>query len=131
MDFLARFWSKVKITESCWLWTGALSGDGYARVRLHGDGQRGNAFPAHQVAYELVTGERWPGGMDGHHWCNVRACIRPDAKHVVPREPEWNKAQVWADKRRREFRARMKHEHLHGRKTNVRRNGKHTGPESL
>lgn len=107
MDFLARFWSKVKITDTCWIWTGGVSGDGYGRFWV-GRGRPGYVVPAHQVAYELVTGNQWPGGMDGHHWCNVRRCVRPGATHVEPKEPEWNKSQVWADKRRREFRARQK-----------------------
>jgi hypothetical protein len=69
----------------------------------------------------LTTGDQWPGGMDGHHWCNVRACIRPHAKHVEPKEPAWNKAQIWADKRRREFRAQQQRQRVKGRKRNVRR----------
>lgn len=81
-SFLVRFWSRVTITETCWLWTGAVSGDGYGRMRA-----RSYVAPAHQLAYELITGEPWPGGMDGHHVCEVRGCIRPHPDHVIPREP--------------------------------------------
>lgn len=29
LSLAARFWAKVEITSSCWLWTGAKRGDGY------------------------------------------------------------------------------------------------------
>lgn len=100
-DFVARFWSKVEITPTCWLWTGGVSGDGYGRVRV-GRGRAGYMAPAHQVAYELVTGEQFPGGCDGHHECAVRRCIRPHAEHVVPREPEEHRGYIWKERRRRQ-----------------------------
>lgn len=98
MGFLERFWYKVEITPTCWLWTGAVSGDGYGRSRV-GRGRAGYMAPAHQVAYELVTGEPFPEGMDGHHVCEVRRCIRPHDKHVVPREPVAHRGVIWQQRR--------------------------------
>lgn len=98
MDFLERFWAKVEITPTCWLWRGAVSGDGYGRAWV-GRGRAGSAAPAHQVAYELMIGEPFPEGMDGHHVCEVRRCIRPDAQHVVPREPVVHRGVIWAQRR--------------------------------
>lgn len=102
MDFLARFWSKVEITDTCWLWRGGVSGDGYGRFRV-GRGRAGGVIaPAHQIAYELVTGEPFPAGCDGHHNCDVRVCVRPHILHVVPREPEQHRGYLWKQRRERQ-----------------------------
>ncbi len=84
--FLTRLWSRIEITPTCWLWRGAVSGDGYPRVRC-----RTRVEPAHRVVYEIVTGEPFPAGMDGHHVCDVRNCVRPDLAHVVPEVPDTNR----------------------------------------
>ncbi len=98
MNFLERFWAKVTITPTCWLWTGGVSGDGYGRFWV-GRGHIGVMRPAHQVAWELINGEEFPAGMDGHHECEVRACVRPHVAHVVPREPEHHRGAIWKRKR--------------------------------
>jgi hypothetical protein len=59
----------------CWIWQNALS-DGYgvttvdARSRL-----------AHRVYWERANGPI-PAGLDMHHKCENRACVRPD--HLEP-----------------------------------------------
>jgi hypothetical protein len=67
-----RFWSKVNKTESCWLWLGYATPNGYGQIQV--DGQpRG----AHRIAYELEVGPI-PDGMQVCHHCDTRACVRPD-----------------------------------------------------
>jgi hypothetical protein len=69
----APFWSRVKKSagrNSCWLWVGALSGDGYGSVRTQGC-TRG----AHRVAWEEAHGPV-PRGCSVLHKCDVPQCVR-------------------------------------------------------
>lgn len=67
----ARFWSKVKKTPSCWLWTGSTASQGYGRFQL-----RGRYPGAHRVAWALQHG-KFSVLYICHH-CDVRACVRID-----------------------------------------------------
>jgi hypothetical protein len=68
------FMSRVRVTESCWLWTGSTSGDGYGRVRI--DGRLRNA---HRHSYEMFRGQILEG-LQIDHLCRVRLCVNP--KHL-------------------------------------------------
>lgn len=65
------FWSKVDKTDTCWLWTGALSPAGYGRHR----------GLAHRYAYQLT--QPIPPGLVLDHLCRQRACVRPDHLEAV------------------------------------------------
>lgn len=67
-----RFWSKVKKTDSCWLWTGALNGRGYGIFGV----THGNNMTAHRFAWLMANGSI-PDGMDVCHHCDVRCCVNP------------------------------------------------------
>lgn len=70
---MERFWSKVNMTDDCWLWTAAVcKSNGYGKFGL-----RGKTPDAHRVAWELVFGEI-PSGMLVCHKCDVKLCVRPD-----------------------------------------------------
>lgn len=72
-----RFWSKVDITDGCWLWCGAIfPATGYGAYRV--DGQ---TRTAHSVAYEALVGPV-PAGLEIDHLCRTRPCVRP--KHLEP-----------------------------------------------
>lgn len=81
MTLAERFWNKVTIVgddDSCWPWTGALTGNGYGKIR---EGGRGSRFlGAHQAAV-LLDGREIPPGMDVMHSCDNRPCVRPS--HLV------------------------------------------------
>lgn len=68
-DF-ARFVSKVRKTEGCWLWTAYTTQDGYGQFAL-------NQYPtkAHRLAYRLWVGDI--GGLCVCHTCDVRHCVNP------------------------------------------------------
>jgi hypothetical protein len=71
-----RFWAKVKKTESCWLWTGALSG-GYGNINPRG--WKAGAVKAHRVSWILNVGPI-PDGLWVLHNCPIkhnRACVNP------------------------------------------------------
>lgn len=72
-----RFWSKVNKTDTCWLWTSALSVAGYGVFMLHDK----NLMLAHRVAYTLCKGPI-PIGKSLDHLCRNTACCNPD--HVEP-----------------------------------------------
>lgn len=69
-----RFWSKVDLTLTCWLWIGVTNHRGY--------GQFGKSGSAHRFAYELLVGPI-PEGLELDHLCRVRACVRPDHLEAV------------------------------------------------
>jgi hypothetical protein len=80
-----RFWKKVRKTETCWLWIGAKSANGYGTVRFDGKLQK-----AHRVAWQLRHGpipstqQAWEH-LELIHLCGVRSCVRPDHMGLVPR----------------------------------------------
>lgn len=76
-----RFWPKVTVTETCWLWTGARQAGGYGRF-LDGAGQR---VLVHRWSYEAAMGPI-PEGLTLDHLCRNTACVRPDHLEVVSRE---------------------------------------------
>ena len=76
-DDRRRFWSYVRKTRTCWLWTGKLSTDGYGQIKINGRWRR-----VHIVAYEWAVGAI-PTGMELDHTCRRRNCVRPD--HLEPK----------------------------------------------
>lgn len=80
----ARFWSYVDKTESCWLWTGALTHDGYGRFRTGHE-----HCMAHRWIYEQEIGPI-PDGLVLDHvrarGCTHRNCVRPAHLEAVTNE---------------------------------------------
>lgn len=89
-DPVTRFWSNVRKTDTCWLWTAARTTPGYGYMRWAGRNQ-----PAHRIAYELLVGPV-PADLDLDHECHNldttcrggptcphRPCVNPT--HLVPR----------------------------------------------
>ena len=67
-----RFWSKVKKTDGCWLWTGHLDYQGYGDFTI-GRKQR---YRAHR--YSVILDGRDPTGKYVCHHCDNPSCVRPD-----------------------------------------------------
>lgn len=70
-----RFWPLVDFLSSgnsCWLWLGYTSDQGYGMFR---DDQRKHWY-AHRWAYVATSGEI-PDGLQLDHLCRVRACVNP------------------------------------------------------
>lgn len=71
-----RFWAKVDKTDTCWLWTGAISDTGYGAFRAE------VLTSAHRYSYELNVGPI-PDGLVLDHLCRNRACCNPEHLEAV------------------------------------------------
>lgn len=69
-----RFWSRVRQTDTCWLWTGSTNRHGYGYVGVPGYRR---PILAHRVAWELTNG-LIPRGLLVLHRCDNPPCVRPD-----------------------------------------------------
>lgn len=73
-DLATRFWSKVKKSAGCWMWTAGKSPDGYGKFLL----SKRETKRAHRVAWFLTHGA-WPSAdLYLLHSCNEPLCVRPD-----------------------------------------------------
>jgi hypothetical protein len=72
-----RFMKKVTRTDDCWLWTGAISSNGYGNA-WNGKRQIG----AHRMIYELLIGQI-PEGLQLDHLCKTRNCVNPSHLEAV------------------------------------------------
>lgn len=63
------FWDRVILAgeDECWLWVGALTGDGYGLF---------NYRRAHRVAW-VLSGRALAKGKTLHHRCEVKNCVNP------------------------------------------------------
>lgn len=73
-----RFWRYVNKTETCWIWTGALS-KGYGCFVVQ---QRPTkCVRAHRYSYESIVGPI-PDGLTIDHLCGNKSCVNPS--HLEP-----------------------------------------------
>lgn len=70
-----RFWPRVQKTETCWLWGGAKSRQGYGA--LHIPGTANDVILVHRLSYQLHYGCFDKALFVCHH-CDNPSCVRPD-----------------------------------------------------
>ena len=74
-----RFWSKVEVTSTCWLWRGGVAVNGYGRAYQEMFGTK----VAHRISYGLYYGDLplfncSPSSQSMVcHRCDVRDCVNP------------------------------------------------------
>jgi len=68
------FWEKVKKTNTCWLWTGALLRSGYGQL---GSTRTGIFHQAHRFSWIIHRGPI-PKGMQCLHHCDNPPCVNPE-----------------------------------------------------
>jgi hypothetical protein len=73
--FEQRFWEKVdrRGPDQCWLWTAALTGNGYGVIRLDTHLPR---VQAHRASWMLSNGPI-PDGLWVLHRCDTPRCVNP------------------------------------------------------
>lgn len=76
---LGNFWRKVTKTETCWLWTGGLSYDGYSTMLLGVDRK---PVRGHRLAFFLEHGELDDAAILDHK-CRVRNCVNPSHLRIA------------------------------------------------
>ena len=94
---MTRFWSKVRKTSGCWLWTGATNADGYGTFHVDRFNGRQRVAYAHRIAYSLLRGPV-PDGLElDHAVCGTRRCVNPD--HLDPVTHAVNMQRAAAERR--------------------------------
>ena len=73
---LERILSKVRKTDSCWIWSGATSSNGYGVANVGGHIHNKRSQPAHRAVYELLVG-KIAKGKEIDHLCRVTLCVNP------------------------------------------------------
>ena len=72
----ARFWSKVKKTETCWNWTAGRNHSGYGYFNKSST-KKAMCVLAHRWSYEEAFGTI-PDGLCVLHRCDNPQCVRPE-----------------------------------------------------
>ncbi len=87
-DIAAHFWSRVKKSRSCWVWTGCRSKDGYGTITYKKTGHR-----THRMALTL-SGTTIPDGMIVMHKCDNPACVRPSHLKIGTQKENMSDASI-------------------------------------
>lgn len=95
-----RFWSKIKKTDTCWLWTGGSSRGGYGVFVL----RKPDRAYAHRFSWYLENGDI-PDGLLVLHRCDIPSCVRPD--HLFLGTQQDNMDDMIAKGRQMDYRARV------------------------
>ena|SRR3990172_4780002 len=77
IDLHQRFFEKVIVTNTCWLWKAYKNKYGYGCLSY-----LGKNTGAHVVAYILFRGHI-PEGLQIDHLCRVKHCVNPEHLEVV------------------------------------------------
>jgi hypothetical protein len=82
MTISQDFWSNVNKTDSCWLWTRAISSRGYGVFQVDS-----KLVYAHRYSF-LQSGRVLLEGEEVCHTCDVKHCVRDD--HLVAGSHQYN-----------------------------------------
>lgn len=107
-DPVGRFWVKVQKTPGCWLWTAAVSREGYGVFGAERVGGRNRFVHSHRYAYELLVGPI-PDGLHLDHLCRVPRCVNP--AHLEPVTPRENTLRGIGPSAKNAVKTHCKHGH--------------------
>ena len=90
-----RFWEKVELTPSCWIWTGGKSAKGYGVLWVDNTFKR-----SPRVSWELAVGAI-PTGVLVLHRCDNPPCVRPDHLYLgTAKDNAWDRERRGRSRRR-------------------------------
>ncbi|MCI0349091.1 MAG: HNH endonuclease [Acidobacteriales bacterium] len=72
-EYYEAFHAKVERESACWIWQGALGGNGYGYFRRE---------LAHRISYEMYKG-KIPRKKQIDHVCKRSACVNPEHLEIV------------------------------------------------
>lgn len=67
------FFSRIRKTKTCWIWTGSKNEQGYGFAR----NSLGKDVKAHRVSYEIFNGSAPPRHLLVLHSCDNPQCVNP------------------------------------------------------
>ena len=73
LSYEERFWSRVRKTTRCWLWTAGRGANGYG---FFPPSPTSGTRLAHRIAYELLVGPIPEGMRLGHIVCHNPLCVK-------------------------------------------------------
>ena len=78
-----RLLSKIKKTETCWLWEGQKNVNGYGKIGIGSRTDKTNRMVyAHRLSYEIYVGPI-PEYLTINHICKVRNCVNPSHLEAI------------------------------------------------
>src|SRR5690606_37329353 len=87
-----RFWSNVRRTDACWVWTGTVTRQGYGQFS-ETRGTRWVHHLAHRASW-LLANAAIDAGHSVVQRCGNRACVRPEHLAIVPKGRKARRMQV-------------------------------------
>lgn len=92
---LMRFFDKVEIIDTCWIWTAYCDSEGYGHFWLNG-----TMTYAHYFLYELLVGPV-PEGKEFDHLCRHTSCVNPAHLEPVTHQENCRRGEAGKLQRRR------------------------------
>ena len=89
-----KLFSRVDVCGpgDCWLWHGAMNGEGYGILYIDGD-----QYYVHRAVYRLYNDDL--GDLQVNHHCDIKNCANPN--HLYAGDKSDNAKDIWARGHRR------------------------------